>query len=513
MADQHPAPPPTSRPAREVEHERTYEVPDGAGVPFGPDGDHRVREVRAVRLRAGYLDTERLDLRRRGVTLRRRTGGDDEGWHLKLPVGGDRRLEVRLPLGPGGTDEVPQALLEEVRALVRDRPLRLVATLTTERTEHHLVDADGRALAVLCDDRVAAGVLDGAATSWREWELELAGGRDEDDLDALEQVVLAAGARRSDQPSKLGRVLPRPAAGPVPAAGTAGALLHGRLTDLVAELHRRDADVRTGRADGVHRMRVAARRLRAALQTGERLLAPGSADHLRAELRRLGQVLGPARDAEVLEARLRTALDAEPVELVLGPVAARVVTELHRDRDRALTRAHAALGSARYVRLLDDLDAFVDEPPLRRRAHRAAGEVLPDLVARDVRRLRRSARRARGTTGDARDLALHEVRKRAKRLRYAAELAEPLGSKGSRRLRRRARTLQQALGEHQDAALARAALRRLGVAAHLAGENGFTFGVLLGTERLRARESEERAAVALDRLPGPGRARRWVRPG
>lgn len=501
-----------ARPDRQVEHERTYEVPDGAVVPAGDDapGALRVGEVRTVRLRAGYLDTERLDLRRCGVTLRRRTGGDDEGWHLKLPVGTDRRLEVRLPLGRGGDADVPQALLDEVRALVRDRPLRLVATLSTERTEHRLLDADGGALAVVCDDRVAAGVEGGAATSWREWEVELAPGRDEADLDALERAVLAAGARRSDQPSKLGRVLARPQPPDPPAAGSAGALLHDRLTGLVAELHRRDADVRAGRDEGVHRMRVASRRLRSALQTGRPLLAPGATDHLRAELRLLGQVLGPARDAQVLEVRLRAALEQEPSELVLGPVAARVVTELHRDRDRAAARVQDALASERYARLLDDLDAVVDDLPLRRRGRRPAADVVPDLVRRDARRVHRAARTAARATGRAHDTALHEVRKKAKRLRYAGELAEPLARKGSRRLRRRAKALQQALGEHQDAAVTRAVLRRLGVAAHLAGENGFTFGVLLGTERLRAHEAQVRAAEALRRLPALGRAGRWV---
>ncbi len=502
-----------------VEHERTYEVPEGASIPSGsgPDAPWQVRDVRTVRLRARYLDTDRFDLRRRGVTLRRRTGGDDEGWHLKVPVGVDRRLELRRPLATGGdaaAEDVPADLLDEVRALVRDRPLRTVATITTEREETHLVDADGRALAVVCDDRVTAGSTDGASSAWREWEVELAPGRGDGDLDALEQVVLRAGARRSDEPSKLGRVLARPPrAGAAPPDGSAGALLRDHLTDLVDELHRRDADVRAGRDEGVHRMRVAARRTRSALQTCRPLLEPGSTDHLRAGLRLLGQVLGPARDAQVLEQRLRTGVTAEPSALVLGPVVARLVTELHRDRDRARARVRDALTSQRWWRLLDDLDAVVDDLPLRPRAHRAAADVVPDLVRRDARRVRRAARAAQEAEVDRRDAALHEVRKKAKRLRYAAELAERLGGKGPRRLRRRAKDVQQALGEHQDAAVARDALRRLGVAAHLAGENGFTFGVLLGTERLRAREAEERAAVALDRLPGPGRAGRWVRPG
>ena len=36
-------------------------------------------------LTAVYYDTDELDLARRRITLRRRTGGKDDGWHLKLP--------------------------------------------------------------------------------------------------------------------------------------------------------------------------------------------------------------------------------------------------------------------------------------------------------------------------------------------------------------------------------------------------------------------------------------------
>ena len=54
-------------------------------------------------LDAVYYDTGDLRLVRAGVTLRRRTGGDDAGWHLKLPVGADTRDEIRIPLAaPAG---------------------------------------------------------------------------------------------------------------------------------------------------------------------------------------------------------------------------------------------------------------------------------------------------------------------------------------------------------------------------------------------------------------------------
>ena len=56
---------------------------------------------------ATYFDTEDLDLNRHKITLRRRVGGDDEGWHLKLPVRKDTRQELHAPLDEGDTGSVP----------------------------------------------------------------------------------------------------------------------------------------------------------------------------------------------------------------------------------------------------------------------------------------------------------------------------------------------------------------------------------------------------------------------
>jgi hypothetical protein len=76
-------------------------------------------------LAATHYDTPQLDLLPAGITLRRRTGGDDAGWHLKLPVGSDR-LELQLPLG-GPRVGVPNELSDIVRGVVRDNALVEVA--------------------------------------------------------------------------------------------------------------------------------------------------------------------------------------------------------------------------------------------------------------------------------------------------------------------------------------------------------------------------------------------------
>ena len=76
-------------------------------------------------LEATYFDTPDLDLAAHGVTLRRRSGGNDAGWHVKIPQGKDTRTEVRLPLDDGTTGQWARQgagrVQAPVRALVRDR--------------------------------------------------------------------------------------------------------------------------------------------------------------------------------------------------------------------------------------------------------------------------------------------------------------------------------------------------------------------------------------------------------
>jgi CYTH domain-containing protein len=85
-------------------------------------------------LHAVYYDTPGLDLAAHHITLRRRTGGTDAGWHLKLPAGPVARTEIRTGLGNGGDDDVPAELRDVVLAIVRDRPVVPVARIATSRT-------------------------------------------------------------------------------------------------------------------------------------------------------------------------------------------------------------------------------------------------------------------------------------------------------------------------------------------------------------------------------------------
>jgi uncharacterized protein YjbK len=68
-----------------------------------------------------YFDTAALALAAHGITLRRRTGGVDAGWHLKLPEGAGARTEVTEPVG-SDPDKVPRRIRQLVAVHVRDGP-------------------------------------------------------------------------------------------------------------------------------------------------------------------------------------------------------------------------------------------------------------------------------------------------------------------------------------------------------------------------------------------------------
>lgn len=506
---------------RYSEVERKFDADPGSALPDLSGIAGSVGEAAQSLLDATYFDTADAALARHNVTLRRRTGGEDAGWHLKLPAGGDERTEVRLPLGRA-TRTVPTALARQVRAITRDRRLVAIATLHTTRVERHLKDSGGAVLATVADDTVVGQRLhdgDAEVTTWREVEVELLGG-DRAFLDVVSQRLRAAGLTPSGSTSKLARVLgdspsPRSVAmvdasrgAERAAAGTVVlAYLHEHLDQLVTC----DRGVRSGEPDAVHDMRVAVRRLRATLATYQPLLQRERTDPVREELKWLGAVLGRARDAEVLRQRIRDLIAAQSADLDQGPAGAHLDSELDDRHRGAMADLMTALDGDRYLRLLDALDDLLVDPPLTAQGAAPAREQLPALVGRAAKRVDRAAR----AIGDdpspqARDQGLHEVRKRVKSARYAAESAIPLAGKQAKRLANRMESLQDVLGEHQDSVSAQALLLQLSVTGEVSGQDGFTFGVLYAQEHARARGARRAYQRALRRA-STIKARRWTR--
>jgi CHAD domain-containing protein len=263
------------------------------------------------------------------------------------------------------------------------------------------------------------------------------------------------------------------------------------LDTQAARLSALDLAVRRDKPDSVHQMRLAVRRLRSSLQSFTGIVSKKETEHLRAELKWLGGVLGTARDNEVLADHLHAGLKAVPTELVLGPAQARITAHFAPLEASSRKAVLDALDSKRYQALRAELGRLLDSPPLTPGADDPAGKALPAAVGRAYRRTRRRMRRAgHAPAGQARDVALHETRKAAKRARYAAEAVRPaLGKKdgrNARRLAKRMKAVQSLLGSHQDAVIAQAAARDIGVQAHLAGENAFSFGLLQERAHIQA---------------------------
>ncbi|MFI8212205.1 CYTH and CHAD domain-containing protein [Streptomyces werraensis] len=508
------------------EIERKYEsddaaLPDLTRVP----GVASVRGRGVTHLDAIYHDTADQRLAAASVTLRRRTGGADAGWHLKFPVAPGVRDEIRAPL----SDTLPDELAALVRSRVRDRELRPVVRLRSDRDVRHLLDEQDRLLAEVSVDTVHAERLtgEGGEARWTEIEVELADDGDPAFLHKVEKRLRKAGVRPSSSSSKLARALaetetrtetapaagssareaaagtppatapeaapghnhrPRPDGAPVTAGDHVLAYVRAQR-DALVEL---DPAVRQDVPDAVHRMRVATRRLRSTFRSFRSVLDRAATGPAAADLKWLAAELGKDRDQEVLAERLTQALGRLPDDQVTGPVAERLAAWSEARHKGAHHELVAILDSRRHLSLLDTLDALLADPPLRKKAAARPDKVLAKAVAKDFGKLARLVEHALELPpGPERDTALHEARKKTKRTRYAAEAAVPALGEPAEEAVRDMKSLQGLLGDHQDSVMARRTLRELAAVVHAAGESDFTYGVLYAGEAHRARVAEE----------------------
>ncbi len=490
--------------ATTTEIERKFVAPDGFALPdlTAIPGVASVDDPVELDLDATYYDTTTLALARHRMTLRRRRGGHDAGWHLKRPAGGDR-TELQLP-PTGRSSRVPGALITEVWVVSRGDALVPIARIRNRRTEWAVRDTHGVVLALISADSVASESYEAAggertSRQWHELEAELVEGS-RDFLATLTDALVKAGAQIADSPSKLAQALgdlfpaqnedhahgvgePRP-----PSSWsdrTVGAYLRQHRDELI----RNDPLARAEDPDGVHDMRVAIRRLRATLRTFRSMLDRDRTEPLRDELQWLGGLLGAVRDSDVMLLRFDDALAAESPDTIIGPVAARIHERLGTSTGQARKELAAGLTSPRYAHILDELDAVVDgdliqatEQRLRRTARKAVrrADVRLDVALTLPERPTGVPFPSSSSTPApvSRDAALHDARKAYKRARYAAEALAPAAGAPARRLAKRLRTLQDILGEHQDSVVAAQLLRDYGMRAHLDGDNAFTYGML-----------------------------------
>jgi CHAD domain-containing protein len=286
---------------------------------------------------------------------------------------------------------------------------------------------------------------------------------------SVEEEVRLGSVRQSGRRSAAGPRPPAPAAPAVGPESTGASVVRAAIASSTARLLRHEAGVRLGEdPEAVHQARVATRRLRSDLRTYRDLLDRDWTSALREELRWLADALGEVRDAEVLTARLTRAGQELPAQDRLAAV--RLLARLAQRREDARNDLLEAMSGHRFGLLAERLTGAAHRPALLEAASRPATELLPAIMRRPWKRLRREVE---GIGSDRTDEALHAVRIKAKRARYAAESMLGVYGKPAGRFAAAAEELQDILGEHQDSVVAREWLRAEATdapSAYVAGE-------------------------------------------
>jgi CHAD domain-containing protein len=175
-----------------------------------------------------------------------------------------------------------------------------------------------------------------------------------------------------------------------PALTHLSSLTYDVVRAQLTALRQHEAGTRSGDdPEDLHDMRVATRRLRAALRTFDQVLPP-EAQLLYEELRWLGGGLAAVRDLDVQIERVEglTALDSPDDREALDALRA----TLQSERESARTELHALLDSERYRAILT-LGADLLTRPVPERAEVTVGGAACALVERPYGRFRKMARR------------------------------------------------------------------------------------------------------------------------
>jgi len=463
--------------ARQTELELKLDAPDPAALVQLPAAlaglFDRVEPGQPLALRDLYVDTDDWRLRRAGFGCRiRLTGGGatltikaagdvQEGWAARIEMEERLEAEPRLPCPLPGKD-----LAARFAPALRGSPVKVMVEIRKEQQPYLLTGPDGIKAEAIADQVRVAGQAQDA--EFAEIELELVEGDKDRFRDLAERVRKRLGLEGCGG-SKLERALELAGVKPPSLDDDAARLRPGdRVSSAAYRILRKhfarllwhDPGARLGMdPERLHDMRVAARRVMAALRLFRDALPQRRVDTLRREFRWLAGELGRVRDLDVSIARL----DAEAREM--GPDVEKAVApyreSMVRDRDAARRRMLRSLGSRRYEALVSRVERWLKlGPPARPAAALARQPVLaaaPKMI-RDG--LRRTLRTGRGLGPETPDETLHAFRRQLKRARYLCEFFADLYGEEALETARRMAEAQDALGSRQDALVANQSLQR-----------------------------------------------------
>ncbi len=418
-----------------------------------------------------YFDTDKLKLRNKGLSLRVRRIGSRHVQTIKQDADASAALLARnewerdIAGKQPDLDAAHGTALAPLLSKKLRRNLKPVFETHVRRTVYP-IHSEGSEIELTIDKgKVAAGRH---SSPLCEVELELKRG-DSAELfklaRALAQQVPAQLSVKSKAEQGYALVAgdepPVSKAAPVALAANSSrqsafqAIARACLYQLVAN---RPA-MQFGDPEGLHQVRVALRRMRAAISLFSDILADPQTEQIKTELKWITGELGPARELDVFVKRVvKPVADGNPD----GPGMAVLAKELRDKREDAFARAQAAIESARFREVVLATAQWIESGDWTRNADdlvRALRErPISGGAADELRRSRKKILKRGARLKEIDPPRRHKLRIQAKKLRYASEFfAGAFPGKKERRRQKKfvaaLETLQDALGDLNDIAV------------------------------------------------------------
>jgi triphosphatase len=487
------------------------EHPSAAGLAVVPEPARELSDV--------YYDTQDWRFYRAGYALRVRRDGESAEATMKALVppedGLRRRREISEPIeGVKTIKGITGPVGDRVRRLAGTAHLRPLFEVSTRRQTYALrtgtpssgeivedtsgnirpqdSEQDAIVVAEVALDESEIFANGGASTNLSRVEVEVGSDAQiNDGVGDFVKVLREALKLRPTQTSKFSTGLSvaglSPAVAPdlgpthIDATMSCGEVAFAILRRHFAAMLAHEPGVRLGEdPEELHDMRVATRRLRAALKLYSDAL-PKRSERYERDLRWVARALGEVRDLDVHLERLseEASRNAEDLE--------EIVALLRKRRVEARRRMLEALDSNRYERLVASFSGT-----LRRGRSPAPTapilEAAPDLLRDRYKKVRKAAKTL---SEDSPPEHFHDLRKKGKRLRYALEPLQEIYGKQAKKMVKLLKKTQDDLGDNQDLIVAAGVMEELGVAGDLPPRAAFSMGSM--AERNSSEAAEIRA--------------------
>jgi triphosphatase len=470
-----------------------------------------------------YFDSDRRFLRDHGLTLRVRHIDDKHVQTIKSAghgVGLLERSEWEQTIEGNQPDLscMKDTALGKILTDEENVALRPVFATRIERTQYHLGE-NGTDIVMAIDEGHILATEGSQPVS--EIELELKQGAPADLFRVARDIlnIVPAHLEFKSKPERGYELLEKTqvAVETASEAGLGAGMSAGRAFTLIGRACLRhlvaNVPATTGRnGDALHQMRVALRRLRAAMSLFSAIASDDRIDAIKTELRWLARELGPARDLDTLILEVVTPLRKRHRN---EPGLTSISQMFSRKRLKLYHQVQAAVQSARFQTLVLDTAEWIEAGPwsssedVSKRTHREMPIELyaAEQLSRRCKKIRRRGRRI----GHLNSEQLHRLRIQVKKARYATEFFSSVypgkkSAKQARKIKSSLMQLQNSLGRLNDIVTHKAlfsniiANRAKGLTEQQSRQRAFAAGLIIGDQQAQVEKLRDRAAKAFSRF-------------